>query len=80
MNSRITISCYQNYPNRRYTTSKKSILGSIKDEEGNPIIGANVVEKGTTNGTITNIDGQFSLNVFDNAILVVSYVGIKNNR
>lgn len=59
---------------------KKSILGSIKDEEGNPIIGANVVEKGTTNGTITNIDGQFSLNVFDNAILVVSYVGYKEQQ
>lgn len=59
---------------------KKSILGSIKDEEGNPIIGANVVEKGTTNGTITNIDGQFSLNVLDNAILVVSYVGYKEQQ
>lgn len=42
---------------------------------GEPIIGANVVVKGTTNGTITDIDGNFSLEVPDNAILVVSYIG-----
>ena len=42
---------------------------------GEPIIGANVVVKGTTNGTITDIDGNFSLEVPDNAILVVSFIG-----
>ena len=41
-----------------------------------PIIGANIVEKGTTNGTVTDMDGKFSINVSsDNAILVVSYIG-----
>ena len=43
-----------------------------------PIAGANVVEKGTTNGTITDMDGNFTLDVASNAILVVSYIGYQN--
>ena len=43
-----------------------------------PIAGANVVEKGTTNGTITDMDGNFSLEVSPNSILVVSYIGYKD--
>lgn len=50
------------------------ISGVITDSEG-PIIGASVVEKGTSNGTITDLDGRFSLDVKPGAILVVSYVG-----
>ena len=54
----------------------KKITGTILDETGLPIIGANVVEKGTTNGTITDMDGKFSINVSSgDAILVVSYIG-----
>ncbi len=53
----------------------KRITGTIIDERGDPIIGANVVEKGTSNGTITDIDGNFSLNVSDNATLYISYIG-----
>ena len=54
----------------------KNITGVIVDETGLPIIGANVVEKGTTNGTVTDMDGKFSINASsDNAILVVSYIG-----
>ena len=54
----------------------KNITGVIVDETGLPIIGANIVEKGTTNGTVTDMDGKFSINVSsDNAILVVSYIG-----
>lgn len=60
--------------------AKRLVSGIIKDEEGNPIIGANVVEKGTANGTITDIDGRFSLHVSDNAILAVSYVGYKEQQ
>lgn len=41
----------------------------------NQVIGANIVEKGTANGTITDIDGQYSLEVGANSILVVSYIG-----
>ena len=54
----------------------KTVVGVIVDETGLPIIGANVVEKGTTNGTVTDMDGKFSINVSsDDAILVVSYIG-----
>ena len=56
--------------------SGKTITGTIVDESGLPIIGANVVEKGTTNGTVTDMDGKFSLNVSsENAVVVVSYIG-----
>ena len=53
----------------------RKITGIIKDQSGEPVIGANIVEKGTANGTITDIDGQYSLEVGSNSILVVSYIG-----
>ena len=54
---------------------ERSINGKVVDASGEPIIGANVVVKGTTNGTITDIDGNFSLNVPAECILQVSYIG-----
>ena len=54
---------------------KKKISGQIVDTYGLAVIGANVVEKGTTNGTITDVDGNFSLEVDENSTLVVSYIG-----
>lgn len=42
---------------------QKTIKGTVVDETGEPIIGANVVEKGTTNGVITDFNGEFTLNV-----------------
>lgn len=59
----------------KQTKESKKVTGVIKDHVGEPIIGANVVEKGTTNGTITDFDGKFSLDVADNALLVVTYIG-----
>lgn len=65
---------------------KKTISGRIVDRNGEPVIGVNVVEKGTTNGTITGMDGKFTLNVSPNATLMLSYIGYKaqeiavNNR
>ena len=53
----------------------KRVSGTVTDSYGEPIIGANIVEKGTTNGTITDIDGKFSLQVADNAVLVITYIG-----
>ena len=53
----------------------KRITGVIKDAAGDPIIGANVVEKGTTNGTVTDIDGKFTLEVQNKGMLQVSYIG-----
>ncbi|MCD8193153.1 MAG: SusC/RagA family TonB-linked outer membrane protein, partial [Tannerellaceae bacterium] len=52
------------------------ITGTIKDNTGEPVIGANVVEKGTLNGTLTDIDGNFSFNVSQHEIqLEVTYIG-----
>lgn len=55
--------------------NKKQITGVVTDQQGEPIAGANVVEKGTTNGTITDGDGKFSLQVLVNSRLKISYVG-----
>ena len=52
------------------------VTGKVSDAMG-PIIGASVVEKGTGNGTITDVNGNFSLNVKSGAILLISYVGYK---
>ncbi len=53
----------------------KTVSGIITDNSGEPIIGANIVEEGTTNGTVTDINGSFSLQVGDDAILHISYIG-----
>ncbi|MDD4799683.1 MAG: TonB-dependent receptor [Proteiniphilum sp.] len=55
--------------------SQNRISGTVSDENGNPVIGANVVEKGTANGAVTDLDGTFTLNVADNAVLHISYIG-----
>ena len=52
----------------------KKITGTVTDAMG-PVIGANVLEKGTTNGVITDIDGNFTLNVQPGATIVVSFIG-----
>ena len=53
-----------------------SCVGVVKDSAGETVIGASVVVKGTTNGTITGIDGDFSLsNVKKGDVIVVSFVG-----
>ena len=51
------------------------LTGTIVDGYGEPVIGANIVEKGTTNGTVTDIDGKFSLEVAPNAVLTISFIG-----
>ena len=59
---------------------KQSVSGTIKDPVGEPVIGASILEKGTTNGTITDFDGNFTLNVAPGATLVISYIGYKNQE
>ncbi|MCK0155712.1 TonB-dependent receptor [Cellulophaga sp. F20128] len=55
---------------------QQEIKGTIKDDEGTPLLGASVIEKGTTNGTQTDFDGNYSIKVSSsNAILIISYVG-----
>lgn len=51
------------------------ITGKVTDEAGLPLPGVNVVEKGTTNGTITDVDGKYTLSVGESAVLVFSFVG-----
>ena len=58
----------------------KIVTGIITDKTGEPVIGANIVVKGTTNGTISGMDGRFSLEVPDNAVLQVSYIGYLNQN
>ena len=53
----------------------KVITGTVRDDKGEAVIGANVVIKGTTTGTITDIDGKYRLEVNPDAILQVSYIG-----
>lgn len=55
--------------------NKISASGTVIDDTGQPVIGATVMEKGTTNGTVTDIDGHFQLQTTDGSTLVISYVG-----
>ena len=55
--------------------AQSEISGSVVDASGETIIGATVMEKGTSNGTITDFDGNFTIKVSEGTILVVSYIG-----
>lgn len=54
------------------------VSGSVTDASGMPLIGVNVIDKETASGTVTDIDGNFSLSVPENSTLVLSYIGFKN--
>lgn len=60
--------------------NNKRITGVVKDANGEPVIGANIVVKGTTNGTITDMDGNFVLDVPAGAVLHVSYIGYSDKE
>lgn len=71
IDSRVTSSSSQQ-------SSRHTVKGKVVDANGEPIIGATIVEVGTTNGTVTDFDGNFTLNVSDtNAKLDISYIGYK---
>ena len=53
----------------------KTITGTVIDAAGIPVIGANVIIKGTTNGTVTDLDGKFSLKVSEGDVLEISFIG-----
>ncbi|MDR1456080.1 MAG: TonB-dependent receptor, partial [Tannerella sp.] len=55
--------------------AQKQVSGMVIDVNGEAIIGANVLEKGTANGIVTDVDGKFSLNLKDNAVLLISFIG-----
>lgn len=56
---------------------RQTLTGTVTDAAGEPVIGASVLEKGTANGTITDLNGRFSLDVSPGAVLSVSYIGYK---
>lgn len=59
-----------------YRRIKKTVSGIVKDENGEPIIGANVIEKGTANGTVTDMDGKYTLEVSSSTVVLqLSYIG-----
>lgn len=58
-------------------STKDKITGKIVDAKGEPVVGATVKEKGTSNGTITDIEGKFSIAVKTNSLLEISYIGYK---
>lgn len=64
------------YPIRKSTSNRQiTIKGQVLDNLGEPVIGANVIEEGTTNGVITNLDGNYTLSVNSNSKIQVSYIG-----
>ncbi|TAM95443.1 MAG: hypothetical protein EPN39_15125, partial [Chitinophagaceae bacterium] len=64
-----------------YAGTAQTITGKVVDEQGIPVIGATIVEKGTNNGTTTNVSGEFSItDVPKNAKLVISSVGFEKQE
>ena len=59
--------------------AQTEITGSVEDDMG-PIIGATVMEKGTSNGTVTDFDGNFKLKVKAGTMLVISYIGYEKQE
>lgn len=62
------------------SAQNSSLAGTVKDMEGNPLIGVNVVEKNTTNGTVTDVNGNFSISVPGNATLIFTYIGFASHE
>jgi TonB-linked SusC/RagA family outer membrane protein len=58
-----------------FARTPRHVTGTVVDESGEPVIGANIFEKGTTNGTVTDVEGKFSLKIPPEAVLIVSYIG-----
>ena len=59
---------------------QNKVVGTIKDENGQPLPGASIVEKGTTNGTQADFDGNYTINADEGAVLVFSYIGYANKE
>ena len=66
--------------NQSSSAKKVTVKGKILDSQNMPVIGASVIEKGTSNGTITDFDGNFTFTASENSVLQVSYVGYKSQQ
>lgn len=60
--------------------AQRTITGNVTDQQGSPLPGASIVEMGTTNGTTTNFDGNFTLTVQEGAYITISYVGYLSTK
>ena len=60
--------------------AQSTITGQVKDATGEPVIGASVLINGTSNGTVTDLDGNFSVNVQPGATLTISYIGFQKQQ
>jgi iron complex outermembrane receptor protein len=60
--------------------AQKTVTGTVADQEGAPLVGVNVIVKGTTNGTSTDFDGRYEINVPDGSVLVFSYIGFETKE
>lgn len=74
----ILLFCSVKYLNAQTTVNKTTITGVVLDNLGEPLIGASVSEKGTTNATMTGIDGDFTLSVPSNGTITVTFVGFNS--
>ena len=69
----------KNVPVEMLQQQERRVTGKVVDASGEPVIGANVVVKGTATGTITDMDGNFVLDhVLPNAVIQISYIGYKS--
>lgn len=68
------------FNNNVFAQNTKNVKGQVLDNNGEPLIGASIVEKGTTNGTSADLDGYFSINVQPNATLVFSMISFKSQE
>ncbi len=66
--------------NSTWAFAQSTVNGVVKDSAGEPLIGVNVIEKGTTNGTVTDVDGKFTLSVAPGKTLLISYIGYKTQE
>ena len=79
MKNFILILCLATFSQWVYAQNKQ-ITGRVVDTKGEAAIGASILEKGTTNGTITDFDGNFKLTVGPKAVLQISYIGYKTQE
>jgi len=66
--------------NSTWAFAQSTVNGVVKDSAGEPLIGVNVIEKGTTNGTVTDVDGKFTMSVAPGKTLLISYIGYKTQE
>lgn len=78
------VSALESHPEKSFGVAEQlqvyTARGTVTDQNGDPVIGASIQEKGTGNGIITDVNGKFSLNVKKDATLIISYIGYKTQE